>query len=145
MALKRTILLAALLVVVSQTGLQAQERGPLVMQVEFEWTVVGAIAGVTVGFLLWLTDPANPGNNLADSIAAGAAWGSFAGAGFGVFVLQTATIYPGVAVINPLAPQNRISADPVAVLSREPYMLASHQTASLERTLWQVPLLSLRF
>lgn len=145
MALKRIIVLAALLIVVCQTGVQAQERGPLVMQIEFEWTVMGTVAGSVVGFLVWLTDPANPTNNLSDSLAAGAAWGAFAGAGFGVYVLQNSANAPRTAIYNPLAPENRISADPVAVLSGESTPFAHRVAANDGGPELRLPLLRLHF
>ena len=146
MVLKRMVVAAALLVAVSQSAALAQERGPLAMRAEFEWTVLGVVAGVAVGALVWLTDPASPGNNLGDSVAIGAAWGSIAGAGFGLFVLQRSAIFPnGTAVQNPLDPRNRISSDPVAELNGQTYLLAHRDAAQPAGPELRVPLLSMRF
>jgi len=143
--LKRIVVLAMLLLAVAQAPALAQERSPLVMRIEFEWTVVGVAAGVAVGALLWLTDPANPSNNFSDSIAGGAAWGAVLGAGFGVFVLQRAVLLPTAQVRNPLDPRNRISADPVADQSGESYLLAHRDAAQPAGPELRVPLLSLHF
>lgn len=146
MILKRILVLAALLAVLAQSGALAQERPPLAMRIEFEWTVVGAVAGVAVGALLWLTDPANPGNNLADSVAAGAAWGSLLGAGFGVTVLQRSAIFPpGTAMKDPLNPRNRISDDPVAQQNGEGPLLAQRFDDQPTAVGVSVPLLRMRF
>jgi hypothetical protein len=145
MVLKRMVVLAALLVAVSQSAALAQERGPLVMRAEFEWTALGVVAGVAVGALVWLTDPANPGNNLGDSIAVGAAWGSILGAGFGLYVLQRSAIFPTAAAQNPLDPRNRISADPVADLNGQPYLLAHRDAAQPVGPGLRVPVFSLHF
>jgi hypothetical protein len=144
--LKRIVVLAAVLLAVSQSAALAQERGPLVMQAEFEWTVVGVAAGVAVGALLWLTDPANPSNQFSNSIAGGAAWGAVLGAGFGVFALQRAVVLPATAEVErPLDPRNRISVDPVADLGGQSYLLARHDAAAPRGLELRVPLLNLRF
>lgn len=144
--LKRIVLLVAILLAVSQSAALAQERGPLVMQAEFEWTVVGVVGGVAVGALLWLTDPANPSNNFSDSIASGAAWGAILGAGFGVFALQRSVILPSTAMVeNPLDPRNRPSIDPVADESGQSYLLARRDAARANGPELRVPLLNLHF
>lgn len=146
MGLKRIMVLTAVLLAVSQTAAMAQQHGPLVMQAEFQWTVAGVVAGVAVGALLWLTDPANPSNRLSDSVASGAAWGAIAGAGFGVFVLQRAVVPPQTAMVhNPLAPWNRISADPVAVESGQSFLLARRDAAAPTGPGIRLPLLDLHF
>ncbi len=142
--LKRLILLVAVLCVLANASAMAQETGPLVMRIEFEWTVIGALAGVGVGALLWLTDPANPSNNLADSVAGGAAWGALLGAGFGVVVLQRSLI-PPVAQTDPLRPKNRISTDPVAQASGQQHLLALRTDPGLQGPGLSVPLVKLRF
>lgn len=108
-------LLGALLGLMAQSAAMAQETQPLAMRIEFEWSVLGALGGAIFGGLLWLTDPANPSNNLADGMAIGAAWGAIGGAGFSVWIMQRNAIFPGqVRVIDPLDPENRITSDPVA-------------------------------
>lgn len=145
--LKRGIILIFMACVVWNSTAFAQERGPLVMQVEFEWTLIGVIAGAGLGVLLWLTDPANPNNVLSDSLANGAAWGAVLGAGFGVFVLQETGVSPPatVQVQNPLNPRNRITTDPVAVESGERNMFASGSIGKRERGTLIVPLFKMRF
>lgn len=146
MGLKRIVVLAAVLVAVSHSVAMAQEHGPLVMQAEFEWTLAGVVTGVAVGALLWLTDPANPSNRLSDSVASGAAWGAIAGAGFGIYALQRATVQPRTAMVrNPLDPRNRISADPVAVESGQPFLLARTDAFESPGPELRVPLLNLHF
>lgn len=146
MILKRIVLLAAVLAALANTSALAQESGPLAMRLEFEWTIVGAVAGVAVGALVWLTDPANPGNNLADSVASGAAWGAVLGAGFGVTVLQRAAVFPpGTVRTDPLDPRNRISDDPVAQQSGEGAMLAQRFSNPAPELSIRVPVLRLQF
>jgi hypothetical protein len=145
MGLKRIVVLAALLVAVSQSAAMAQERGPLVMRAEFEWTIVGIVSGLGVGALVWLTDPGRPGNNLSDNLASGAAWGSILGAGFGIYVLQRSVVLPATAVVDPLDPRNRISADPVAVESGQSFMLARRDALAPTGREFRLPLLDLRF
>ena len=146
MGLKRIVLLTVVLVAVYSGVASAQERGPLVMQAEFEWTVAGIVGGVAVGALVWLTDPAKPGNNLGDNVASGAAWGSIIGAGFGIYVLQRAYIPPATAYVkDPLDPRNRISADPVAVESGQNYLLARRDAVQSLGPEIRVPLLNLHF
>ena len=103
----------------------AQETQPLAMRIEFEWSVLGAVGGALLGGLLWLTDPANPNNNLADGVAIGAAWGAIGGAGFSVWIMQNNAIIPGSAqAADPLDPGNRITSDPVAQAMGKGRMIA---------------------
>jgi hypothetical protein len=144
--MKRLILLCALLGLLMQATAWGQERDPLAMRIEFEWTVVGVIGGAAVGVLLWLTDPANPSNNLADSVAGAAAWGAIVGAGFGVFVMQRNAVFPaGTARNDPLAPENRITSDPVAQQSGETRLLALAGADHHFLPGISVPLVKLRF
>ena len=145
--LKRMLLLVFMTAMLVNAPVLAQERGPLVMQVDFEWTVVGILAGAGLGVLLWLTDPADPSANLSDSLANGAAWGAFLGAGFGVFVLQETAISPPVTAFrfNPLNPKNRITTDPVAVESGEGGMFATGRFSTLGKSAIVVPFLNIRF
>lgn len=145
--LKRVFLLVFMAAVLINAPLWAQERGPLVMRVDFEWTLVGMIAGAGLGALLWLTDPADPNANLPDSLANGAAWGAFLGAGFGVFVLQETGVSPPAIGLraNPLHPRNRITTDPVAVESGEGGMFASGGFHPPGKSVFVVPFLNIRF
>ena len=145
--LKRVILLGFMAAVLVNSPLWAQERGPLVMQAEFEWTVMGIIAGVGLGALVWLTDPADPNANLSDSLANGAAWGAILGAGFGVFVLQETAISPPSTSLraNPLHPYNRITTNPVAVESGESGMFATGGFHPPGKSLIILPFLNIRF
>ena len=142
---KKVILLAAAVAVIGQSAAWAQERPPLAMRIEFEWTVIGVLAGVAVGTLIWLTDPATI--NLADSIAGGTAWGAIAGAGFGIFVMQRSAIFPEgtVQVRNPLAPENRISSDPVADESREHKLTSTGLAFNRSNRELSVSFLNIRF
>lgn len=145
--LKRVFLLAFTAAVLVHSSVSAQERGPLVMQVDFEWTVVGILAGMGFGALLWLTDPADPNANFSDSMANGAAWGAILGAGFGVFVLQDTAVSPPATAFrfNPLHPKNRITTDPVAVESGEGGMFALGGFKNLGKSAIVVPFLNIRF
>lgn len=145
--MKRVILLLLAIGILSHSAAFAQERGPLVMRVEFEWTLVGIIAGSAFGVLVWLTDPADPSNNLSDSIANGAAWGALLGAGFGIFVLQETAISPGQAAIfnDPLHPRNRITSDPVAIESGNYSLLAHQKLSPGGKNGIVLPLVNLRF
>ena len=95
--MKKAILLAAILVLAMQmlpsTQAQAQEREPLVMHIELEWTLAGMVGGAVMGFMIWLTDPVGP-LPLNDALASGAAWGAVAGAGYGVFMMQRTARIP---------------------------------------------------
>ncbi len=145
--MKRVILLLLAIGILSHSAVHAQERGPLIMRVEFEWTLVGIVAGSAFGVLVWLTDPADPNNNLSDSIANGAAWGAILGAGFGIFVLQETAVSPGQAaqLNRPLQPRNRITSDPVAVESGDLRLLAHQNLRPPGKSGWVLPLVNLRF
>jgi hypothetical protein len=115
---KRLILVAAALMMLFTHSLaQAQEREPLAMRIELEWTLAGTVLGAAVGVALWLTDPGNPHNILARSVIEGSALGAAAGAGFGIYILQRSAQLPGAAaqVYDPLNPINRPGRDPIAV------------------------------
>ena len=145
--MKRAILLIFLFCVLLNSAAWGQERGPLAMRIEFEWTLVGLIAGAGLGALIWLTDPADPNNNLSDSVANGAAWGAILGAGFGLFALQKAgQAPPDTGMLkNPLHPRNRITSDPVAVESGENRMFAAGSNGKTRKRIFILPLLNLRF
>jgi hypothetical protein len=120
--LKRVILVAAAaLTLFTHSLAQAQEREPLAMRIELEWTLAGTVLGAVVGAALWLTDPGNPNSRLSRSVIEGAALGAVAGAGFGIYMIQRSVQYPTVGqVYDPLDPMNRPGRDPIAVqLQRE--------------------------
>ena len=98
--MKKALLLAVAMVLVLHAPAMAQEREPLVMRIELEWTVAGIFAGVAIGFMIWLTDPAGP-LPLGEAMASGAAWGALAGAGFGVFTMQRTVRLPMRTVALP--------------------------------------------
>lgn len=144
--MKRALFLGAVLVVLAQGMALGQEREPLAMRIGFEWTVAGAVGGAALGVLLWLTDPANPNNQLSDSVAIGMAWGTVVGVGFGGFVMQRNAIFPAnVQIVDPLDPRNRLVSDPI-VLEEGGDMLASLglHPARNGPTL-KVPLFQMRF
>ncbi len=147
MLFKRVILLVALLGLIAHATVRAQERGPLFMRVEFEFTIFGLLGGAAVGALIWLTDPADPSNNLSDTVAAGSAFGAIIGAGIGIFILQRTAIAPsGFAQIrDPLHPSNRISSDPVGDRSGKKKLLASAIAPGRAGRGLTLPLLNLRF
>lgn len=118
--MKRAIIAAAVLLLTLSTVSHAQERGPLALNVEFNWMMVGVLGGAGLGTLLWLTDPANPDSSLTASLATGAAWGTIVGAGVGFFILQRSALIPAQAALgrDPLSPRNRITADPIASLDQ---------------------------
>ncbi len=120
--MRRILILTALLLLLAQSALWAQERPPLAMRIEFEWTALGALVGAGAGVALWLTDPGNPNFTISRSVIEGVGWGTILGAGFGLFVMQkTAGLPgPGMAALGPLDPSRRISGDPVrAAAERE--------------------------
>src|SRR5690349_7787009 len=105
---------------------QAQEREPLAMRVELEWTIAFTVVGAVVGTTLWLTDPGNPNNRLSRSVIEGAAYGAVAGAGWGVYMLQRNAQNPGTALIyDPLDPVNRPTKDPIAAQLQKEDLLAA--------------------
>lgn len=124
----------------------AQETQPLAMRIEFEWSVLGALGGAIFGGLLWLTDPANPNNNLADGMALGAAWGAIGGAGFSVWIMQNNAIFPGQArAVDPLDPANRITSDPVAQAMGAGRIIAMGGEKQRAFPGFQIQVLKLRF
>jgi hypothetical protein len=127
--LKRVILVAAALAMLLTHSLaQAQEREPLAMRIELEWTVAGTVLGALVGAALWLTDPGDPHNVLARSVIEGAALGTVAGAGFGIYMIQRNAQFAGggtAQVNDPLDPMNRPGRDPIAVQLQREDLLSS--------------------
>lgn len=125
--MKRAILVtAATLMLLTHSLAQAQEREPLVMRIELEWTLAGTVLGALVGAALWLTDPGNPNNQLSRSVIEGSALGAVAGAGFGIYIIQRNVQYGApIGVNNPLHPANRPGRDPVAVLAQQEDLLST--------------------
>ena len=143
--MKRVILVAAAAVMLFTHSLaQAQEREPLVMRIELEWTVAWTVIGAGVGGALWLTDPGNPHNHLTVSLAEGAAIGAVVGAAFGIYVIQRNAQLPGTAsTYDPLDPMNRPGRDIVAAQLRREDLLASlEHPPSGGRREWEIPLAS---
>ena len=148
-ALKRLILLVGLLLILLQPSLQAQQKGPLAMEIMFQWTAAGGVAGAVLGFALWLTDPGNPNIKAADQMAKGAALGFILGSGYGLFILQNAVIIPVrnlVWVRDPLDPRERITSDPIAATSQDNRVLSfGNSPAGDGGWTFSLPLLNLRF
>ncbi|MBF0351968.1 MAG: hypothetical protein HQM11_13125 [SAR324 cluster bacterium] len=72
---------------------QAQERGPLMMNVELGFTLGGVVAGAGLGILVWVTDPLGP-TPLLDAMEVGVVIGAVLGAGLGFYVLRQSLVYP---------------------------------------------------
>ncbi|HEX7926101.1 MAG TPA: hypothetical protein VF678_00835 [bacterium] len=125
--MKALILIAvATLMLFTHSVAQAQEREPLAMRVELEWTIGFTFIGAVVGTALWLTDPGNPNNRLSRSVIEGAAYGAVVGVGFGAYMLQRNAQGPGIAQVNdPLDPMNRPTKDPIAAQMRREDLLAA--------------------
>ncbi|MDH4248489.1 MAG: hypothetical protein OEW39_11820 [Deltaproteobacteria bacterium] len=147
--MKKALLLAVSILLIGNTQLMAQERPPLVMQIELEWTLGGLFAGVAVGFMIWLTDPAGP-LPLGEAMASGAAWGTLAGAGFGIYQMQRTARLP-TRVVDVPAPDAGSSPDSylaVALPVKAPLQLAVAERPRRTSPSWRgihIPLLTLRF
>ena len=114
------VAVAALMVLVAHSQVQAQEREPLAMRIELEWTIAGTALGALVGAALWLTDPGNPHNVLSVSVLEGASLGALAGAGFGIYIMQQRIQVPGgTAGLEPTP------GEPAIAAARPPDALAS--------------------
>ena len=112
--MNKLIIAVAAVLLLTQTGVLAQETEPLAMRVTLEWSIVGAFAGAAIGGMFWLTDPANPNNKFSRQVIEGAALGTVAGVGMGLYALRRSAIFPGFAFLSdPLHPSRRITADPV--------------------------------
>jgi hypothetical protein len=123
--LNRLVLLVLAAVLVAETSAFAQEREPLALRIELEWTLAGAVVGALIGTGLWLTDPANPNLSLSRQAIEGAALGTIVGAGFGLYILQRHAQFPA-----PFAQETSpilwgTGADPVAVRERAEALGAS--------------------
>jgi len=123
--LNRLVLLVLAAILLAETSGFAQEREPLAMRIELEWTVAGAVAGALIGAALWLTDPGNPNNSLARQSIEGAALGTFVGAGFGLFIIQRNAQFPNTAALETPPALWGTGADPVAVRERMETLMAS--------------------
>ena len=146
--MKQLILIAALLVALTGGRAQAQESGPLAMQIMFEWTAAGGIGGGLIGFAIWLTDPGNPNTRLAEQMSRGASLGLVLGAGYGLFVLQRSAqipYRPQVDVRDPLSPGQRITSDPVALAAGDFRILGGSPGSRFDRTFLQLPLFNIHF
>jgi len=95
LGLKRSIvMIGVMLTLMTHSLAQAQERDPLFMRIELEWTLAGTVFGALVGAAIWLTDPGNPHFTLSETAVEGAALGTLVGAGFGIYVMQMRVQYP---------------------------------------------------
>lgn len=145
--MKRLGVMVALLMLVVQGPLHAQERGPLAMRIMLEWTVGGLFAGALVGGGIWLTDPGREGNRLSDNVASGAAWGAVAGAIFALTVVNAAAIPPQVAdhPTDPLDPSLRIVSDPVGQEAQREDLLASAPARAGPAPQFVLPVITMHF
>ncbi|MBI3992321.1 MAG: hypothetical protein HY342_03535 [Candidatus Lambdaproteobacteria bacterium] len=146
-SLRRLLIITAALLVLLQSAAWAQERQPLAMRIEFEWTAMGALVGAGAGVALWLTDPGNPNFTVARSVIEGVAWGTVAGAGFGLFVMQKTAIIPArlATASDPLDPLRRVSGDPVEAQTHGGPLLARGGPGGRVPGGISLPLLNLRF
>jgi len=116
--LNRLVLLVLATVLVGETCAIAQEREPLAMRIELEWSIAGTVVGALIGAALWLTDPGNPNLSLSKQAIEGGALGTIVGAGFGLYNLQRHAQFPA-----PLAQETppilwSTGADPLAARER---------------------------
>jgi len=94
------VFIGMVLVWIGITGTpMAQEKGPLMMEVELGFTLGGIVLGAGLGALVWFTDPLGP-TDLAEAIEVGAVMGTVLGAILGFYVLQQAVIFPQGKSIN---------------------------------------------
>lgn len=123
--LNRLVLLVVGAVLVAETCAFAQERSPLAMEIELEWSFAGTVVGALLGAALWLTDPGNPNNPLARQAIEGGALGTFVGAGFGLYVLQRHAQFPASMAQEVPPILWGTGADPVTVRERADGPMAS--------------------
>jgi hypothetical protein len=112
-------------VVLAEMPGYAQEREPLAMRIELEWTLAWSVVGALAGAALWLTDPGNPNLSLARQSIEGAALGAFVGAGFGLYIMQRSVQYPQSAVLETPPSLWGTGADPVTVRERADQFMAN--------------------
>jgi drug/metabolite transporter (DMT)-like permease len=122
--LKKAVWLVLAAAVLWQGSALAQEREPLVMRIELEWSIAGTVVGALVGAALWLTDPGNPNSSLSRQSIEGAALGAFAGAGFGLYVIQRSIQVPQTAMGDVPPSLWGTGADPITVRERAEALLA---------------------
>jgi hypothetical protein len=122
---KKLLLLGIVAILLAESSLFAQEREPLAMRIELEWTAAWAGVGFMIGFATWLTDPGNPNNVLSQRLAEGAALGTFVGAIFGVYVMQTKIQYPQTAAMETPPALWGTGADPLTVRERGERLMAA--------------------
>jgi len=91
----------AFVVLTAQSLALAQERDPLAMRIELEWTIAGSALGALLGAAIWLTDPGNPSITLSGNVIEGAALGAIAGAGFGYYIILQNIQFPPEPVQPP--------------------------------------------
>lgn len=96
----RTYLLIILLLFSCSRSSQAQESGPMMMQVQVGFTLAGFFGGAALGGIVWLTDPAGP-VGIVENLKNGMILGSFVGAIFGAYVLYNAAIVPETDIPSP--------------------------------------------
>ena len=133
------------LMLVLQPALYAQQKRPLIMRIMVDWTVAGSMLGAAVGGAIWLTDPGKPGNKFSDSFASGLAWGTIAGAGFGIFIINITARGPATISLTPgpLDPSQRITRDPIAAEDARRDLLAGSGGGFSRGII--LPFLNLRF
>ena len=115
--LKHPLLISALVALLLFTSIapaaQAQAEGPLVMEAEFQWMLLGGIVGVGISSTLWLTDPGNPNIQLTNELLTGLSYGMLLGLVGGFFMLQGAVNQSNVPQIPfALKPENRLFMPP---------------------------------
>ena len=91
-----------LLVLISTSTLQAQEKGPLLMKQELGYTLGGGVFGAGLGIVVWFMDPLNPSVTLKSTVTNGFVAGTALGALFGFYMLQNAIVVPSDTTL----PQN---------------------------------------
>ena len=83
-----------LLILITTTTLQAQEKGPLLMKQELGYTLGGGVFGAGLGIVVWFMDPLNPNVTLKSTVTNGFVAGTALGALFGFYMLQNAIVFP---------------------------------------------------
>ena len=97
-----TFISILLLILITTTTLQAQEKGPLMMKQELGYTLGGGVFGAGLGIVVWFMDPLNPNVTLKSTVTNGFVAGTALGALFGFYMLQNAIVVPSDTTI----PQN---------------------------------------
>ena len=91
-----------LLILITTSTLQAQEKGPLMMKQELGYTLGGGVFGAGLGIVVWFMDPLNPNVTLKSTVTNGFVAGTALGALFGFYMLQNAIVVPSDTTL----PQN---------------------------------------